>query len=46
MDQPKLERLLRLMKMLTANTEYTIDDLAERLMMSRRTVYRLSLIHI
>ena len=27
MDQPKLERLLRLMKMLTANTEYTIDDL-------------------
>ena len=40
MDQPKLERLLRLMKMLTANTEYTIDDLAERLMMSRRTVYR------
>ncbi len=40
MDQPKLERLLRLMKMLTANTEYTIDDLAERLQMSRRTIYR------
>lgn len=40
MDQPKLERLLRLMKMLTANTRYTVDDLAERLQMSRRTVYR------
>ncbi len=38
MDQPKLERLLRLMKMLTANTTYTVDDLAERLGMSRRTV--------
>lgn len=40
MDQPKLERLLRLMKMLTANTTYTVDELAERLQMSRRTVYR------
>lgn len=40
MDQPKLERLLRLMKMLTANTTYTVDDLAERLDISRRTVYR------
>ena len=46
MDQPKLERLLRLMKLLTANTTYDIDQLAERLQMSRRTVYRLSLIHI
>lgn len=40
MDQPKLERLLRLMKMLTANTTYNVDQLAERLHMSRRTVYR------
>lgn len=40
MDQPKLERLLRLMKMLTANTTYNVDQLAERLRMSRRTVYR------
>lgn len=40
MDQPKIERLLRLMKMLTTNTTYTIDDLAERLDMSRRTIYR------
>lgn len=40
MDQPKLERLLRLMKLLTANTTYNVDQLAERLCMSRRTVYR------
>ncbi len=40
MDQPKIERLLRLMKLLTANNSYTVDELAERLSMSRRTVYR------
>ena len=40
MDQPKLERLLRLMKLLTANTTYNVDQLSERLSMSRRTVYR------
>ena len=40
MDQPKLERLLRLMKLLTANTTYNVNQLSERLDMSRRTVYR------
>lgn len=40
MDQPKIERMLRLMKILTANTLYTVDDIAERLEMSRRTIYR------
>ncbi len=40
MDQPKLERLLRLMKLLTANITYNVDQIAERLGMSRRTVYR------
>lgn len=40
MDQPKIERLLRLMKMLTGNVNYTIDEIAERLGMSRRSVYR------
>ena len=40
MDQPKLERLLRLMKMLTGNVSYTINDLADKLDMSKRTVYR------
>ncbi|MDK2837659.1 MAG: hypothetical protein PWR15_728 [Bacteroidota bacterium] len=28
MDQPKLERLLRLMKMLTANNSLTVDEIA------------------
>ncbi len=40
MDQPKLERLLRLMKLLTANNRYTVDQIAARMGMSRRTVYR------
>ena len=40
MDQPKIERLLRLMKMLTGNVLYTVDDLADKLDMSLRTVYR------
>ena len=40
MDQPKIERLLRLMKMLTGNNLYTITDIAERLEMSERTIYR------
>lgn len=40
MDQPKIERLLRLMKMLTANSTYRVDELAARLGMSRRTIYR------
>ena len=40
MDQPKIERLLRLMKMLTGNVSYTISDLSDRLDMSVRTIYR------
>ena len=40
MDQPKIERLLRLMKMLAGNKNYTIDDLAERLGLSYRSIYR------
>ncbi|HNW52248.1 MAG TPA: WYL domain-containing protein [Prolixibacteraceae bacterium] len=40
MDQPKLDRLLRLMKMLTGNTTYSISELAERLSMTERTIYR------
>lgn len=40
MDQPKIERLLRLMKMLTGNYRYTPKELAERLDMSVRTIYR------
>ena len=40
MDQPKIERMLRLMKLLASNTNYTIDELAEKLNMSYRTIYR------
>ena len=40
MDQPKIERLLRLMKMLTGNVLYTVDELAGKLEMSVRTIYR------
>jgi len=40
MDQPKIERLLRLMKMLTGNVNYTISDLSNKLGMSERTIYR------
>ena len=40
MDQPKIERMLRLMKMLASNKNYTIDDLAERLGLSYRSIYR------
>ena len=40
MDQPKMERLLRLLKMLTANDILTVDDIAQRLEISPRSVYR------
>ncbi len=40
MDQPKFERMLRLMKLLSGNVTYSIDELSDRLEMSERTVYR------
>lgn len=40
MDQPKIERLLRLMKMLSGNLNYTVEDLADRLHTSPRSIYR------
>ena len=40
MDQPKIERMLRLMKMLASNKNYTVDELAERLGISYRSIYR------
>ena len=40
MDQPKIERMLRLMKMLSGNTNYTIDELAKKLDLSYRSIYR------
>ena len=40
MDQPKIERLLQLMKMLADNVTDMASELADRLDMSVRTVYR------
>ena len=40
MDQPKLERLLRLMKLLTANNTHSVEEIADKLSISPRSVYR------
>lgn len=40
MDQPKIERLLRLMMLLTANRNQTVSDIAARLEITERSVYR------
>ena len=40
MDQPKVERTLRLMKLMTGNTTYTVEELAEKLGTTYRTIYR------
>lgn len=40
MDQSRIINILKLMKLLTANVDYTIDDISERLEISRRTTYR------
>ena len=40
MDQPKLERLLRLMKLLTANNFLTVEEIADRLFITPRSVYQ------
>jgi predicted DNA-binding transcriptional regulator YafY len=40
MDQPKVERTLRLMKLMTGNTTWTVEELAGKLGTTYRTVYR------
>ncbi len=40
MDQPKIERMLRLMKMMSGNINYSVEELSEKLEMSDRTIYR------
>ena len=40
MDQPKIVKLLRLMKLLTGNVSRTIDQVAKELGITPRTVYR------
>ena len=40
MDQPKIERVLRLMQLMSGMRHYTIEELAERLETSPRSIYR------
>ena len=40
LEQAKLERLLRLIKMLIGNMSYSLSEVSDRLEMSERTVYR------
>ena len=40
MDQAKIERVLRLIKMMTGNVSYSIEEMAERLDTSTRSIYR------
>lgn len=40
MDQPKVERMLRLMQYLTGNVNYTLEEICQKLDMSRRTFFR------
>ena len=40
MDQPKVERLLRVMQLLADSTYYSVERIAATLKCSERTVYR------
>lgn len=40
MDRPKIERLLKIIMMMTSRNVYTIEDMASRLSTSTRSVYR------
>ena len=40
MDQPKIERLLRLMRLMSGSTYYSLQELQDILGMSERTIYR------
>lgn len=40
MDQPKIERMLRLMQLLSGNKIYTLDELSDTLDLSRRSLFR------
>ena len=40
MEQPRVERVLRLMRLMSGNSYFTIDELAEKLETSYRSIYR------
>ena len=39
MDQPKIERVLRLMTLMSGSVEYTVDELADKVETSNRSIY-------
>lgn len=40
MDQPKLERALRFMKLLTGNRHYSVNELSSQMGLTRKSIYR------
>ena len=40
MDQPKIERMLRVIQYLSSNTNYTLDEIGRYLGISRRSLFR------
>ena len=40
MDQPKIERVLRLMRLMGGNVNFSVDELARKMNTSYRTIYR------
>ena len=40
MEQPRVERVLRLMRLMSGNSYFTIDELAQKLETSYRSIYR------
>lgn len=40
MDQPKIERMLRMIQLLASNTYYTLDQVADKVGLSRRSMFR------
>lgn len=40
MEQPRIERVLRLMRLMSGNARFTVDELAEKLDTSYRSIYR------
>lgn len=40
MDQPKIERMLRVIQLLSSNVNYTLDELSEKMGVSKRSLFR------
>lgn len=40
MNQPKIERMLRIIQLLVGNTNHSLDELADKFGLSRRTMFR------